>query len=233
MKYTEKLNTRIAATESNLCVGLDPRMELIEGDLDTWLHAVVEQTLPFTAVYKPNIAYFEALGSQGFAALERILDAIPDEVPVILDCKRSDIGETQRHYAKAYFEKMAVDAVTLNPFLGFDTVEPFLSFPGKAVYLLAVTSNPGSDEFEKQRLSSDGRYAFEHVQDMAVRASEMPGEVGLVVGLTNADQEVRSLVADLPLLMPGLGAQGGDLTEISKEDRSAPIVVNVSRGILF
>lgn len=233
MKYTEKLNARIAATRSNLCVGLDPRMDLIEGDLEDWLAKVTEETLPFTAVYKPNIAYFEVLGSAGIAILEQWLANVPEDVPVILDCKRSDIGETQKHYAMAYFETMKVDAVTLNPFLGYDTVEPFLGYAGKAVYLLAVTSNAGSEEFEKQKLASDGRYAFEHVQDMAERAADLPGEVGLVVGLTNATDEVRSRVKDLPLLMPGLGAQGGDLAEIAKEDRSAPIVVNVSRGILF
>ena len=142
------------------------------------------------------------------------------------------IGETQKYYARAFFEHWNVDAVTLNPFLGFDTVEPFLAYEGKGVYLLAVTSNPGAADIEMKRCA-DGRYVFEHVQDMVARAAGLPGDVGLVVGLTNASEDVQARIADVPLLMPGLGAQGGDLRLLADSRRKAPVVVNVSRGILY
>jgi orotidine-5'-phosphate decarboxylase len=232
MRYSERLQARIEDAGSRLCVGLDPRPEKIDGDVADFLRRVVGETAEHAAAFKPNIAYFEALGLEGIGMLEGLLEEMPKEVPVILDCKRSDIGETQRYYARAYFEHWNVDAVTLNPFLGFDTIEPFLQYEGKGVYLLAVTSNPGSADFQLKR-SSDGRYFFELVQDLARRAEGMAGDVGFVVGLTNASDEVRQRIKDYPLLMPGLGAQGGDLEALAKDQRKAPTVVNVSRGVLY
>jgi orotidine-5'-phosphate decarboxylase len=232
MRYSERLTARIESAGTRLCVGLDPRPEMIDGDIAEFLDRVVGETAEHAAAFKPNMAYFEALGLRGLQILEDLLENMPKEVPVILDCKRSDIGETQRYYARAYFEHWNVDAVTLNPFLGFDTIEPFLQYEGKGAYLLAVTSNAGSADFQMQR-TADGRYLFELVQDMATKAKGLPGDVGLVVGLTNASNEVRSRIADLPLLMPGLGAQGGDLQELAKDQRRAPVVVNVSRGVLY
>lgn len=233
LAYTEKLSARILSTGSRLCVGLDPRFELIAGDPADFLKRVIEETAPHAAAFKPNIAYFEQRGSAGIALLEKVLGMIPREVPVILDAKRGDIGETQKAYSRAYFTHWDVDAVTLSPFLGFDTIEPFLDYPGRAVYLLAVTSNPGAAEFELQRLVSDGRCVFEHVQDMIGRGAHRATEIGLVVGLTNASAEVMERVVDAPLLIPGLGAQGGELSLLASSERSAPCVVNVSRGILF
>jgi len=234
MKYSEKLLGRIAKTGSRLCVGIDPRPDLIEGDLESTLNRLVDETLDYAACFKPNIAYFEALGWEGYAMLERLIARIPDEVPVLLDAKRGDIGATQEYYAKAYFDRMGVDAVTLNAFMGFDAIEPFLRYPGRAVYLLAVTSNPGSADIELQRTDS-GRYVFELVQDMAARAAQagLPGEVGLVVGLTNVSEEIIARVEDLPLLLPGLGAQGGDVKCLAGQSRRAPMLINVSRGVLF
>jgi orotidine-5'-phosphate decarboxylase len=232
MRYSERLNARIASAGTRLCVGLDPRPEKIDGDIAGFLNRVVDETAEHAAAFKPNMAYFEAMGLRGLQILENLLEKMPREVPVILDCKRSDIGETQRYYARAYFEHWSVDAVTLNPFLGFDTIEPFLQYEGKGAYLLAVTSNAGSADLQMQQ-TANGRYMFELVQDFAEKAVGMPGDVGLVVGLTNASNEVRSRIADLPLLMPGLGAQGGDLQELSKDARQAPVVVNVSRGVLY
>ena len=234
MRYTEKLARRQAEVGSRLCVGLDPRFDLIAEEPADFLRRVIEETAPFAAAFKPNIAYFEQLGSRGIQLLEDVLDFIPPEVPVILDVKRSDIGETQKAYAAAYFEHLGVDAVTLNASLGFDTVEPWLGYAGKGLYLLAVTSNPGAGEISLQRVQSDGRYVFEHIQSMASRAAGRPADVGLVVGLTNAAENVLDLIEDLPLLVPGLGAQGGDIAALSAgRPRSAPTVVNVSRGILF
>jgi orotidine-5'-phosphate decarboxylase len=231
--YSEKLNARIAATGSNLCVGIDPRPDQIDGDFESFVRSLAEETADFAAAYKPNIAYFEALGSKGFAILERLLEDIPDEIPVILDAKRGDIGATQEYYAKAYFEALSgVDAVTISPYMGFDSVAPMLGYAGKAVYLLGVTSNPSAADLETQPLA-DGRQVFELVGDMAARAGEFDGEVGFVVGLTNAAPEVLAKIPDAPLLLPGLGAQGGDLELLKNAARSAPIVINVSRGVMF
>ncbi|MEM6910050.1 MAG: orotidine-5'-phosphate decarboxylase [Verrucomicrobiota bacterium] len=231
MRYGEKLGRRIEATGSRLCVGLDPRPEWIEGRVVDFLERVVKETLPHAACFKPNMAYFESMGRAGYEALESLFQWIPEDCPVILDAKRGDIGATQAHYAKAYFENWNVDAVTLSPYMGMDSIAPFLAYPGRGVYLLGVTSNPGAADLQLQRVGE--RFLFELVQDFAQRAAGLPGDVGLVVGLTNAAEEVMDRVRDLPLLLPGLGAQGGELSSLRIEERQAPWVVNVSRGISF
>lgn len=230
--YREKLEARIAATGSRLCVGLDPRPEAHAGNPRDFLAEVVRETLPWAAAYKPNSAYFEALGSRGMAMLEELRDLIPEDVPLILDAKRGDIGETQRYYCKAAFGVFGADAVTLNPFMGFDTLEPFLAESGKGIYLLAVTSNPGSADIERQTLA-DGRPVYALVEEFARRAAGTPATVGFVVGLTNAASDVLGRFGDHPLLIPGLGAQGGDLALWGAAARRAPDLINVSRGILY
>lgn len=231
MTYSEKLAHRISAVQSNLCVGLDPRPDLIEGDLETFLLRVIEQTAPHAAAFKPNIAYFEARGSEGLRILEHVIQHIPSEIPIILDAKRSDIPETMKYYAEAYYKTLNVDAVTLNGLMGFDSIEPFLQTPGRGVYLLGITSNPGAADIELQKIG--GRYVFELIQDYAERARDLPGNVGLVVGLTNISDEVLQRVADIPLLIPGLGAQGGDPSRLDIATRKAPNLINASRSILF
>lgn len=234
MRYAERLQNRIEVTGSRLCVGLDPRpdaggIEAVPG----FLRQVVEETWQAAAAFKPNMAYFEAMGLRGIEILEDLLKWMPKEVPVILDAKRSDIGETQKYYARSYFENWNVDAVTLNPFLGYDSIEPFLDWEGKGIYLLAVTSNAGSADFQRQSLA-DGRAVFELVTALGER-SKTEGrktDVGYVVGLTNAG-DVLARMPDAPLLVPGLGAQGGDLADLSAAGRTAPDVINVSRGILY
>jgi len=238
MTYSEKLLKRIEGTGSGLCVGLDPRPELTKGGVEgipEFLKEVVGETAEYAAAFKPNMAYFEALGLQGIEMLDELLrEVMPAEVPVILDAKRSDIGETQKYYARSYFEHWGVDAVTLNPFLGYDTLEPFLSYEGKGVYLLGVTSNPGTTDFQQQALA-DGRKVYELVGDLCRRAQSegCATDAGLVVGLTNAGEEVLAKMPDVPLLIPGLGAQGGDLSALKGSGREAPNVVNVSRGISY
>ncbi len=235
MRFSEKLRASVARTGSALCVGIDPRPQTGDmASLGAQLRRVVEETAPFAAAFKPNIAYFEAMGLPGLELLEGLLRDMPEDVPVILDAKRGDIGETQKFYAQAYFERLDVDAVTLNPFMGYDTLEPFLDRPGKGVYLLAVTSNPGSADVERQTLA-DGRPVYALVGDMVERARREGREtdLGMVVGLTNAEGGPLDLLPDAPLLVPGLGAQGGDLSALSGARRAAPSVVNVSRGILY
>ena len=153
---------------------------------------------------------------------------MPKDVPVIYDAKRGDIGETQAYYAKAAFEEFGADAITLNPYMGAETLEPFLKYKDKGLYLLGVTSNPGAADIELQKLH-DGRRVFELVNEMTAASNQ----VGLVVGLTNASGNVLSKVNDVPLLVPGLGAQGGDVAALKGTGRKAPVLVNVSRGILY
>ncbi|MBU6303070.1 MAG: orotidine-5'-phosphate decarboxylase [Verrucomicrobia bacterium] len=230
MKFFDKLRRRQGETGSHLCVGLDPRREQTGVGTEEHLRRVVEETLPFAAAFKPNVAYFEAMGIEGFRLLESVRGWIPGEVPFLLDAKRGDIGETQRYYAKACYDVWGADAVTLNAYMGSDTLEPFLERPDKGVYLLAVTSNPGACEVETRKLE-DGRAVFELIQGMALGSDA----IGLVVGLTNAGGVLQK-IADVPLLLPGLGAQGGDLRRLTSESgfvREAPLLVNVSRAILF
>ncbi len=235
MKFSEKLASRIRDTRSALCVGLDPRPESDGvGQIPSFLRQVIEETAPYTAAFKPNIAYFEAMGLAGLEMLESLLADMPREIPIVLDVKRGDIGETQKYYAQAYFERLNVDAVTLSPFMGYDTLAPFLDYEGKGVYLLTVTSNPGSADIERQQLA-DGRKVYELVGDMVSRsiAEGRKTDVGMVVGLTNADSEILTRTPDAPLLIPGLGTQGGDLSSLTGAGRTAPPLINVSRGILY
>jgi orotidine-5'-phosphate decarboxylase len=227
MTFTEKLRARIATTGSNLCVGLDVRATDASDATLAWILDVIAQTAPHAAAFKPNAAYFEALGWRGMKMLEEIMAAIPADIPTVLDVKRGDIGETQGYYAKACFDVLKADAVTLNPYMGKDTLEPFLKHSGKGIYLLGVTSNPGAKDIELQK--SGERHIYELVADMTAGQPE----AGLVVGLTNAAPDVLDRIPDVPLLIPGLGAQGGDLAALRGSPRQAPLLINVSRGILY
>jgi len=227
MTFVDKLNARIAATGSNLCVGLDVRAADASEATKRWIIDVIEQTAPHAAAFKPNAAYFEALGWQGVKMLEEIMAAIPADIPTVLDVKRGDIGETQGYYAKACFDVLKADSVTLNPYMGRDTLEPFLKYADKGIYLLGVTSNAGAKDIELQK--SGERHIYELVADM----TKSSAQAGLVVGLTNAAPDVLSHIPDVPLLIPGLGAQGGDLAALRGSGRKAPLLINVSRGILY
>lgn len=226
MTYLEKLQGRIQTTGSNLCVGLDVRAENAD-EARSFLRDVIAETAAYAAAFKPNAAYFEAMGWQGMKLLEELRGMIPAEIPMVLDVKRGDIGETQKYYARACFEVIGADAVTLNPFMGRDTLEPFLEYRGKGFYLLAVTSNKGAQDIEMQRVGD--RHVFELVADMLQGVSQG----GLVLGLTNASGDTLSRIPDVPLLIPGLGAQGGDMEALHRSRRQAPLLINVSRGVLY
>lgn len=238
MTYAERLQKRIEESGSALCVGLDPRPDRHASiaEVEAFCEAVIGETADSAAAFKPNAAYFESMGPEGYAMLERLVARMKATgVPVVLDAKRGDIGTTQEHYALCYFDRWDVDAVTLSPYMGFDSVEPFLRHPGKGVYLLGVTSNSGAADLELHDLA-DGRKVFELVGDLCSRADATPagpGSAGLVLGLTNVSPDVLARMPDVPLLIPGLGAQGGDLETLRGANRSAPFLVNVSRGILY
>ncbi len=233
MTLCQRLQQSIAETGSALCVGIDPRPARHPSPEEVGIvcERLIAETAPMAAAFKPNIAYFEAMGPSGYRLLETLISRIRETGrPVILDAKRGDIGTTQEHYAEVYFGRWQVDAVTLSPYMGFDSISPFLGFPGRGVFLLGVTSNPGAADLETCRLD-DGRFVFERVCDLCRRAGN--GEAGLVLGLTNATPEILARIPDVPLLVPGLGAQGGDLEQLAGESRRAPALINVSRGILY
>lgn len=240
MTFLDKLKRRISASGSNLCVGLDLRAGFADETAKREMIRVIRETSAHAAAFKPNAAYYEGLGWRGLRLLSQIIKEIPGDIPIIFDVKRGDIGETQAHYAKACFEHFGADAVTLNPFMGRDTIEPFLKHQDKGLYLLAVTSNPGAKDIELQRVQSsgfgvqssdsgEGKFVYEIVAEMTAASDQ----AGLVLGLTNAAEDILKRIPDVPLLIPGLGAQGGDLAALKGSGRKAPLLVNVSRGILY
>jgi orotidine-5'-phosphate decarboxylase len=235
----DRLAARIEAIGAPLCVGLDPHPpslpDGLPGDaqgIETFARGILEAVAPHVAAIKLNVAYYEAFGSAGWAALERVRWAIPPDLFVVLDAKRGDIGPSAERYAAALLGHLAGDAVTVSPYLGEDAIEPFLAHRGRVVYVLARTSNPSAGRL--QDLHLDGMPLHERVARwVAERWSD--GRAGLVVGATAPDElrSLRALAPGLPFLVPGVGAQGGDLAAaaLTCDGALAPGLVNVSRGI--
>ena len=198
---------------------------------------VVAATADLVCAFKPNIAFFEALGPAGIDMLRRLIAAMPRDVPVILDAKRGDIGSTAAAYAEAVFERLGADAVTLSPYLGGDSLEPFLRRADKGCFILCKTSNPGSGDLQDLELASGGPLYIE-VARRARDAWNRNGNVGLVVGATYPGvlADVRALCPELPLLVPGVGAQGGalaDAVRAAADAQGGRAIVNASRGVLY
>src|SRR4051812_13233711 len=230
-----------------LCVGLDPEPTRFPADLRDnagrifdFCARIVDATGDLAIAFKPQIAYFAAHRAEGqLEDLMRHLRANFPHVAVILDAKRGDIGSTAEQYAREAFERYGADAVTLSPFMGFDSVQPYLKYPDKGAFLLCRTSNPGGDDLQNQRLASVDvqPLLYEHVARLAQGPWNLNGKLGLVVGATYPAEieRVRALAPTLPLLIPGVGAQGGDAVATVKAGwrADAPIVVNSSRAILY
>ena len=247
MTFTDMLRDATAQNNSLLCVGLDPEPTRFPAGMQGDAHkiydfcaAIVDATADLVCAFKPQIAYFAAHSAED--QLERLMQhmrANAPHVPVILDAKRGDIGSTAEQYAKEAFERYGADAVTLSPFMGFDSVQPYLRYPGKGVFLLCRTSNPGGDDFQSQRLASvDGQpLLYEHIARLAQGPWNLNGQLGLVVGATYPAEiaRVRELAPTLPLLIPGVGAQGGDAVATVKAARigGGPIIINSSRAVLY
>ena len=217
MGFLQKLTAAIARNNSRLCVGLDPTLDsLPEGferspaGVSAFNQAIIEATADLACAYKPNLAFYEALGAEGWRALEATVRAVPDYVPVIADAKRGDIGSTAVAYASAMFDRLRCDACTLSPYFGFDAVAPFVERPDGFAFVLCRTSNPGAGELQDRLVG--GMTLYETVARM-VQGWNRPGVCGLVVGATDplAAARVAAAAPDLWLLAPGLGAQGGDL----------------------
>jgi orotidine-5'-phosphate decarboxylase len=244
MTFLESLLAASRRNGSLLCVGLDPDPRRIPAALRAapdpiyaFCMAVVAATADLVCAFKPNIAFFEALGPAGVATLRRLIADMPRDVPVIVDAKRGDIGSTAAAYAEALFERLGADAVTLSPYLGGDSLQPFLRYAGKGCLVLCKTSNPGSGDLQDLELASGGPLYME----VARRARDdwnANGNVGLVVGATYPAvlASVRALCPDLPLLVPGVGAQGGALADAARaaaDINGERAIVNSSRGVLY
>ncbi|MDZ7345434.1 MAG: orotidine-5'-phosphate decarboxylase [candidate division KSB1 bacterium] len=242
MTFLDKLTETVRRQQSLLCIGLDSELSKLPAHLRSvdeplfaFNKAVIDATAEFAAAFKVNLAFYEAYGLEGWSALKKTFSYLPKHVIRIADAKRGDIGNTARLYAQALFEELDADAVTVNPYMGSDSVDPFLQREEKGVFVLCLTSNAGSADF--QRFSDGSRQLYEKVA-LNVREWNVRGNCGLVVGSTHPLElaHVRKLVPDLPLLIPGIGAQGGDVqasVAAVEETSGAPVLFNSSRAILY
>ena len=245
--FLDLLGAANRQNDSMLCVGLDPEPAKFPAQLKgnankiyDFCAAIVDATADVVAAFKPQIAYFAAHRAE--SQLERLMEhmrRVAPGVPIILDAKRGDIGSTAEQYAIEAFERYGADAVTLSPFMGFDSISPYLKYHGKGAFLLCRTSNPGGDDLQNQRLASvDGQpLLYEHIAQLAQGPWNLNGQLGLVVGATYPTEieRVRTVAPTLPLLIPGVGAQGGDAVATVRAGWrvDAPIIVNSSRAILY
>jgi orotidine-5'-phosphate decarboxylase len=242
LSFASRLEQVQQSQQSLLCIGLDPDVRHLPSQFGStpsavlsFNKAIIEATHDIVCAYKLNLAFYEALGYQGWGVLRQTLEAIPSSVLTIGDGKRADIGNTSAKYAAALFDECGFGAVTVNPYMGFDSVEPFLERPDRGVFVLALTSNPGSRDF--QRLKAGSRPLYEHVIRKAAKWNSL-GNVGLVVGATHPRElkAVRALAPELPILIPGVGAQGGDLTasvRFGTNARGLGALINVGRSVIY
>jgi orotidine-5'-phosphate decarboxylase len=248
MNFSEKLKNSVLSANSVLCVGLDPVSERIPGPLrDTYpdppkhvlefCRRVIEATKTHACAFKANTAFFEAMGSEGWAALEEVIEMVPSNRILILDAKRGDIGNTAENYRKALFDRLNADAVTLNPLMGMDTLNPFLNDTSKAAFVLTMTSNRGAGDFLRRRF--EGRMSLgEYIaEELAKKQAKSETHLGMVVGATQtaAARAVMQAYPTAHLLIPGIGAQGGSveqLVQITEHHKGIP-VISSSRSVIY
>ena len=245
MDFLQKLRNATHTNRSLLCVGLDSDPELMPGvGILEFNRAIIDATSDLVCAYKPNLAFYEALGIEGLKALEKTIAYIPDNIPIIGDAKRGDIGSTARAYARALFSTFGFDAATVNPYLGHDSLEPFIEYKDKGIFILCRTSNPGSAHFQDLLLSqeseTEGKSEKPLFEVVARRAREWNtfGNIGLVVGATYPEElkRVRQLCPEMPLLIPGIGAQGGDLAGAVRygvDAQGEKAIISSSRQIIY
>jgi len=248
MNFTEKLRKSVSSANSVLCVGLDPVPERIPRPLKDafpepprqvleFCRRVIEAVKPHACAFKPNTAFFEAMGSEGWSVLEQVVEMVPSNRVLIIDAKRGDIGNTAAQYRKALFDKLNADAVTLNPLMGLDTLDPFLDDPAKGIFILTMTSNRGAGDFLQRRF--EGRMSLgEYIaEEIAKKQAKSKTHLGMVVGATQGESaaSVMGAFPEAHLLIPGIGAQGGsvdELARITKHHKGIP-VISSSRSIIY
>ena len=242
MNFVEKLANAARKNKSLLCVGLDPDPERIpeKTGVFEFNKAIIDATADLVCAYKPNIAFYEALGNEGLDALKQTVRYVPDDIPVIVDAKRGDIRNTAKAYAKAIFDNFNFDATTVNPYLGFDAVEPFLRYSDKGIFILCRTSNAGAADFQSLLCQTEEHGYRPLFEIVALEASQwnLHGNIGLVVGATYPEELklIRNSHPDIPLLIPGIGAQGGDLAATIRygvNTEGGGAIINSSRGIIY
>jgi orotidine-5'-phosphate decarboxylase len=239
----DSLFETIRSKQSLLCVGLDtdPRkipahLQACDDPVFEFNRAIVEATSAYAVAYKPNIAFYEAQGPKGWISLKKTLEIIPKDCFTIADAKRGDIGNTSELYARAFFEEMSFDAITVAPYMGRDSVVPFLQFPDKWVFLLALTSNIGAEDFQMQKIGDE--LLYEKVLRTSLEwAKGQPGHLGFVTGATRPAHlsAIRAIAPDNFYLVPGIGAQGGDLEGVCTHglNAQAGLLINASRSIIY
>jgi orotidine-5'-phosphate decarboxylase len=244
MNFMKKLSAAWESNNSLLCIGLDPDLAKFPEHLQeqpdaifAFCKAIIDATADIACAYKPQIAYFAALGAEDqLEAVCAYLRETCPAIPIILDAKRGDIGATAQQYAREAFERYRVDAVTVNPYMGFDSIAPYLEWNDRGTIVLCRTSNAGGSDL--QFLMADGRPVYQHVAQLVAEKWNTNGQCALVVGATFPDElaQVRALVGNMPLLVPGIGAQGGDIQASVRAGRTASgagMIINSSRAILY
>jgi orotidine-5'-phosphate decarboxylase len=243
MKFYDRLNEIIHKKDSLLTIGLDADLEKLppflmdfESPITEFNKSIINATSDLACAYKINTAFYEQFGIQGFRSMKKTIELIPKDVLIIIDGKRADIGHSSAKYAKALYHECHADAVTINPYLGYDSVAPFFEDESKGVFLLCLTSNSGARDFQYVKTET-GKTLFELVAEKAVSWNQN-GNIGLVVGGTQAEElgKIRKIAPELPILVPGIGAQGGDLKkslELGCRKDNDGILITVSRSILY
>ena len=246
--FNQQLQSAWASQGSMLCIGFDPDPKRLPPSLQgkpegifEFCRDIADATADLVCAFKPQFAYFASQRAE--AQLEKLIRHLKDKyphIPVILDSKRGDIGSTADHYAFEAFERYGADAITVNPYMGFDTIEPYLKHAGKGVIVLCRTSNPGGSDLQFLNISPKGEPLYLHIAKLAATQWNSSGQIGLVVGATFPEEisKVRAIVGEMPLLIPGIGAQGGDIEATVKAGSipgkpGAGMIINSSRAILY
>jgi orotidine-5'-phosphate decarboxylase len=239
MGFIEKLAKISIKNRSLLCIGLDPDPSLMPEKIGVFEFnkAIIDATSDFVCAYKPNIAFYEAMGHEAVEALHKTMNYVPKEIPVIIDAKRGDIGNTAKAYAHSLFDRFNADAITASPYLGYDSLEPFIERRDRGVFILCRTSNPGAADFQSLPVGQDKKPLYEVV---AAKVNEWNkyGNLGLVVGATYPEELklIRKRYPQMPLLIPGVGTQGGELKQVVQygvDKERQRTIINSSRQILY